>query len=391
MAAHPDLSKVDASGAADVFAGTQYRVISRIGRGGMGEVFHVVHEGITRGLAAKVLYKQFAGDAQLLERVRIEAQVLGSLRHDNVVDVTDYFQQTRDGRPFFVMEYLTGRTLQEELAEGGVMSLFDVVDFVHQALSGLVAVHALGAVHRDIKPDNLFLAKELDDVITVKLLDFGLARVIAGVSDEAPEPLAVPTETGAVLGTPRYLSPEAALGKRVDHRADLYSMAVVFYEMVAGCGPFEHLKHDFLTAHTVENPAPPSRFAKRPVPAEFDAVILRGLRKAPEDRYQTAEEFQLELERLWALINHPAPSGMLALANEDPPHFRTTGQLKRLESPPSRPFEPAPSTPAGQARSAALKRRPITPAGIALFVLITAVTAIAMIGLVAAVLTRTTP
>jgi eukaryotic-like serine/threonine-protein kinase len=383
---------------AEVFAGTQYRVLGRIGRGGMGEVFHVVHGNLRRDLAAKVLYKGLAADPQLLDRVRVEAQALGSLRHDNVVEVTDYFQQTKSGRPFFVTEYLKGRTLQQELSSGRVLSLFDAVDFAHQALSGLAAAHALGIVHRDIKPDNLFLAEDpATGVITVKLIDFGLARVIAGISNDAPLPLAIPTETGAVLGTPRYLSPEAALGKKVDHRADLYSVSVVFYEMVAGCGPFEHLKNDFLTAHTVEDPAPPSHHTKRAVPAQFDAVILRGLQKNPEDRYQTAEEFQLELERLWELLNRPAALGKVDLSSVDPSHFRTTGQLRRFDLPaPVREltqdlpplFEFEHSAPP---KNGVQQRPRMTAAQIAMFVSIALVTAITMSGLVVALLRRIAP
>ena len=319
----------------DVFAGTPYRVLRRLGQGGMGEVFLVVHEEIGRELVAKLLHRRLAGDAQLLDRVRVEAHSLAHLHQPNIVQVTD-FRVTRDGTPFLVMEHLLGRTLKEVLHTRGALSLLDTLDFVHQALSGLVAVHALGIVHRDIKPDNLFLSEEVDGTITLKVLDFGIARVIPGASPHGPQPLALPTQTGAVIGTPRYLSPEAALGKRVDHRADLYSLALVFYEMVAGCGPFEHLKHDFLTAHSVEDAAPPSRYAKRRLPAELDAAILRGLAKNPDDRYQTASEFQLEVERLWVLLNNNSQGLQTTVfAPDDRANIRTTGELKRQAAPAS--------------------------------------------------------
>ncbi|HKO50299.1 MAG TPA: serine/threonine-protein kinase [Polyangiaceae bacterium] len=341
---------------ADVFAGTPYRVVRRLGQGGMAEVFLVVHEELGRHLVAKLLHRRLAGDAQLLDRVRVEAHSLARLEQPNIVQVTD-FRVTRDGTPFLVMEYLLGRTLREELRARGRLSLLDSLDFVHQALSGLVAVHALGIVHRDIKPDNLFLSEEVDGTITLKVLDFGIARVIPGVSPQGPQPLAVPTQTGTVMGTPRYLSPEAALGKRVDVRADLYSLSLVFYEMVAGCGPFEHLKHDFSSAHSLEDPVPPSRHAKRPLPAELDAAILRGLAKNPDDRYQTAAEFQLEVERLWRLFNGNSQALQTTVfALEERSSIRTTGELRRQVAPSSRSAAVSRSNPeSSQASSKAVE------------------------------------
>jgi serine/threonine protein kinase len=298
----------------------------------MGEVFLVVHEEIGRQLVAKLLHRRLVHDERLLDRVRIEAHSLARLHDPNIVQVTD-FRLTQDGRPFLVMEHLLGRTLKEELVARGPLSLLDALDFMHQSLSGIVATHALGIVHRDVKPENLFLSEEIDGTITLKVLDFGLARIIPGISDEGPQPLTVPTDTGAVLGTPRYLSPEAALGKRVDHRADLYSLALVFYEMVVGFGPFEHLKHDFLSAHAVEEPAAPSRYAKRPIPAELDAAILRGLRKDPGERYQSASEFQSEVERLWGLLNNSQALQTTGFSPGERPDLRTTGQLRRHPAP----------------------------------------------------------
>ena len=337
------------------FPGTPYRALKRLGHGGMGEVFLVVHEEIGRQLVLKLLHRRFAGDAQILDRVRVEAHSLAQLHQSNIVQVTD-FRVMQNGTPFLVMEYLLGRTLKEALRAQGAFVLPDALDFVHQALSGLVAVHALGIVHRDIKPDNLFLSEEVDGTITLKVLDFGIARVMPGVSAEGPQPLAIPTQTGAVIGTPRYLSPEAALGKRVDHRADIYSLALVFYEVLAGRGPFEHLKSDFLTAHSVEDPAPPSQYAKHPIPAEVDAVVLRGLAKNPSERYQTAAEFQREVERLWVLLNNSQGLETTVLAPERS-NIRTTGELRR------QPVAPASaSAPAQVSASVPPVTEPSTPA-----------------------------
>ena len=338
----------------DVFAGTPYRVVQRLGQGGMAEVFLVMHEELGRQLVAKLLHRRLAGDAQLLDRVRVEAQSLARLEQANIVQVTDY-RVTQNGTPFLVMEHLLGRTLRDELRTRGSLSLFDALDLVHQALAGLIAVHALGIVHRDLKPENLFLSEEPDGTLTLKVLDFGIARVIPGVSAQGPQPLAVPTQTGTVMGTPRYLSPEAAVGRRADHRADLYSLSLVFYEMVAGCGPFEHRKHDFLSAHSAEEPAPPSQYAKRPLPAELDAAILRGLAKNPDDRYQTATEFQLEVERLFRLFNENSQGLQTTVFTlEERSSLRTTGALPRQIPP------PAPSVATREANSES--NSPLPPA-----------------------------
>jgi serine/threonine protein kinase len=393
----------------DVFAGTPYRVVRRLGQGGMGEVFLVVHEEIGRQLVAKLLHRRLAGDAQLLDRVRVEAHSLAHLHQPNIVQVTD-FRVTRDGTPFLVMEHLLGRTLKEELKVRGALSLLDTLDFVHQALSGLVAVHALGIVHRDIKPDNLFLSEEVDGTITLKVLDFGIARVMPGASPQGPQPLAVPTQTGAVIGTPRYLSPEAALGKRVDHRADIYSLSLVFYEMVAGCGPFEHLKSDFLTAHSVEDPAPPSHHAKRPIPAELDAAILRGLAKNADERYQSALEFQLEVERLWGLLNNSQGLETTVFSPEERSPIRTTGELRRqvapasvssasaqasnTAGPPATGQSVTPNSDATRSIDPSTKQgsqRGTRPALLVAAVLVALVTVIAVTGAIVALLGRTAP
>jgi eukaryotic-like serine/threonine-protein kinase len=360
----------------------------------MGEVFLVEHEQLGRQLVAKLLHRRLAGDEQLLDRVRLEAQSLALLRDPNVVEVID-FRVTPDGLPFVVMEYLIGRTLKDELGARGSLSLLDALDFADQALSGLGAAHSLGIVHRDVKPDNLFLSEEPDGTITLKVIDFGIARVMPGVSALGPQPLAVPTETGAVLGTPRYLSPEAALGRRgVDHRADLYALALVLYEMVAGRGPFEHLKHDFLTAHSVEDPLPPSHYAKRPIPPELDAVILRGLCKDPEERYQTVKEFQLELERLWKLLTNSQGLETTVFAPAERSDFRTTGQLRR-QAVPAQHGTPAaaesgdPLSP--DSRSNAASRIRTRPALLVASVLVGLITAIAVTGAVVALMARFAP
>jgi serine/threonine-protein kinase len=323
----------------DAFSGTPYRLLRRLGQGGMGDVFLVEHRELGKEMVAKVLQRGLADDARLLDRVRLEATTLARLNHPNVVQISD-FRRATDGRPFIIVEHLRGRSLKAELAERGALTLFDALDLAHQALAGLAAAHALGIAHRDVKPDNLFLSRNKEGVVTLKVIDFGLALVLPGASAGAPLPLSLPTESGSVLGTPRYLSPEAAQGKRVDHRADLYAIALILYEMVAGRGPFDG-QRDLLGAQRSEPPLLLSQLTQRPVPTEFDAVIERGLRSNPEQRFQSATEFQRELELLWQLLHHSHAFATTYFSVERQPTLRTTGDLpnRALAQPATAPSE----------------------------------------------------
>jgi serine/threonine protein kinase len=160
-------------------------------------------------------------------------------------------------------------------------------------LSGLEAVHELGIVHRDIKPSNLFLHADDAGQCRLKMLDFGVARVLPGISDDSPEPLIHPTRTGTVVGTPIFVSPEAALGHPVDIRTDIYNAAIMLYVMLTGRGPFDDLPNNqaIIHAHAHLAPPPPARAMKHWLGRRIDEVVLRGLEKNPDDRYQTAAEF----------------------------------------------------------------------------------------------------
>ena len=269
----------------------------------MGEVYLVEHLEIGRKLVAKVLLPELARRRQAVDRMRLEAQALGRLSHPNIVAVTN-FGMTADGRPFFVTEFLEGRTLAAEVRERGLLPASEAVMWARQLLAALSAAHAIGIVHRDIKPDNLFLARSENGERLLKVLDFGIARILPDAPPAAPPPLSIPTTTGAVIGTPRFASPEAAAGERVDARADLYGVALVLYAMLAGRGPFDHLRGDkeLLDAHMSERPAPPSTHAREPVPAELDQIVLRALEKDPAARFQTAHQFRRELERVQSLL-----------------------------------------------------------------------------------------
>ena len=303
-----------------MFDGTPYRAVRRLGSGGMSNVFIVRHRELEKEFVAKVLREELAGDAQTLDRVRIEAQSLGRLSHENVVSVSDV-RHLRDGRPFIVMEHLRGRSLASELSVRKQLPVHEALRHGRELLSALAAVHAMGVVHRDIKPSNLFLCDQPGGRRVLKIIDFGVARVLPGAPGSAPSPLSLPTATGAVVGTPRYISPEGAAGEHVDHRADLYAAALILYTMLAGRGPFDHVREsELLSAKELEDPKPPSHFAIGPIPPELDLLLAKALRRDPDERFQSAADFKAALEAAAdaAVEEHPQSENDIVTRTADP-------------------------------------------------------------------------
>jgi serine/threonine-protein kinase len=280
----------------DPFEGTPYRWLRRVGGGGMGEVHSVEHRGLSVDFIAKVPRPEFGSHRQLMERIRLEAQSAARVEHPNVVQV-NHLGYLRDGRPYLIMDALSGHTLESEVQSRGRLPLLEALRYGQELASALAAAHAFGIVHRDIKPDNLFLHHEHDGTKTLKVLDFGCVRILPGISADAPIPLAVPTDTGIVVGTPRYVSPEAAIGRRVDHRADIYGAGLVLYFMLTGQGPFDHVRGEraVLGAHVNQLPAPLSSHRVAEATPELEEVIRRVLAKNPDDRLQTANELEAAL------------------------------------------------------------------------------------------------
>lgn len=264
---------------------TPYGRPRRLGQGGMGTVYAVEHRDMGRQLALKVLRPDFAMDPRNVDRLRVEAQALARLNHPNIVSVVDFWIDEQ-GRPFLVMELLQGRTVAEELRLRGRLPLREAVSVARQALSGLAGAHEIGIVHRDIKPENLFLHDVPGHRRVLKVLDFGIARVLPNASPLAPAPLAVPTATQTIVGSPRFISPEGERGERVDARADVFSAGAVLYTMLAGRGPFDS---------GAPTPAPLTTIDGITVPGALDAVVRRALGPRPEDRYPNARAFLHEL------------------------------------------------------------------------------------------------
>ena len=282
----------------DILEGTSYRAIEALAIGGMGEVFEAEHKALGHRVVAKVLLQSLAERPDMRDRMRIEAQALARIRHPNLVLVTDC-GETRGGHPFIIMERLVGSTLRERIEQGGRLSILESVEIARQVMLGLHAVHRAGIVHRDVKPENVFLSATEDGRPYARVLDFGVAKVLdAGRDPRTPLPLVSPTQEGLLIGTPRYFSPEQARREReLDPRTDIYSAGLVLYEMLVGHGPFDDAKsfEGLCRAHVYDSPLPPSAVLHDAGLLPLDRIVLRALAKRREDRYPDAGALAEEL------------------------------------------------------------------------------------------------
>jgi eukaryotic-like serine/threonine-protein kinase len=260
----------------------RYEVGRLLGAGGMAEVFEGRDRLLARRVAIKVLQAQFVRDPSFLIRFKREAQAAASLSHPNIVGVYD--TGSENGTHFIVMEYVDGRTLKDAIRAEGPLYPERAAEICEDVCSALVAAHARGLIHRDIKPGNVMLTPDGQ----VKVMDFGIAR--ATTSETI-------TQTAAVVGTAQYISPEQAQGQTVDYRSDIYSLGCCLYEMLTGTVPFTGATPVAIAyRHVREDPTPP-RMLNADVPAPLEAVCLKAMAKLPDNRYQTAAEFQSDLER----------------------------------------------------------------------------------------------
>ena len=282
--------------------GETYRVVRRIGEGGMGEVYEVAHARLAGRYAIKLLLREIASDPNLMARFQREAQVTSSLRHPNIVQVLD-FQRLPDGTSYIVMEFLEGVDLAQELRRGGSMPLPRVGALIDQVASGLAAAHEQGIVHRDLKPANLFLVvlqgsrREL-----IKIVDFGISKVRTSAVNL--------TRTDTVMGTPQYMSPEQAQGQtdRIDARSDQFSLATIAHEMITGTCAFSGDSIPTVMYQLVHGQPAPLLKDGLPVSAEVEAVLHRALAKQPEDRYPTVLDFADAFSAALAGRSLPGPS-----------------------------------------------------------------------------------
>jgi beta-lactam-binding protein with PASTA domain len=279
----------------------RYRVLRRLGSGGMADVYAAEDRQLGRRVALKVLHRRFAEDEQFVERFRREASSAAGLQHPNIVAIFDRGEW--DGTYYIAMELVEGRTLKEIVRDKGPAPPEAAVDITLQILRAARYAHKHGLIHRDIKPHNVLI----DHDGRVRVTDFGIAR--AGTSDI--------TETGSVMGTAQYLSPEQAQGRPVDARSDLYSIGIVLYELLTGQVPFDAESPVTVALMQVSEPPVPPHQLNPEIPAHVEAVVLRALEKEPGRRFQTADEFIAGLETGVEILPPPPPPVEEVLEEED--------------------------------------------------------------------------
>lgn len=271
----------------------QYLIEKKLGVGGMGAVYLAQQTTVSRPAVIKVLRSQLGGSADGIERFAVEAKAASSLNHPNIVTIYNYGEMP-DGTLFLAMEYIAGETLAQRLERCGQLPVDRAVHIAAQIASALGEAHTHGVVHRDLKPQNVMLVERAGEPDFVKVLDFGIAKL-----DDTSV-----TSTGYVVGTPRYMSPEQLLGKRLDGRSDIYAAAILLYEMLTGVTPFQSdTPIGWMHQHVDVQPRPPSTLTKAGKISELvDRVVLRALAKAPTDRPSSMEMFARDLV---AALNAP--------------------------------------------------------------------------------------
>jgi serine/threonine protein kinase len=268
----------------------EYRIERRIGRGSFGVVYAAVHPVIGKAAAVKILTLQCSANPHTVSRFISEARAVNQIRHRNIVDIFS-FGALPDGRQYYVMELLDGEPLDQYLAAHAPLPPAAALPILDRIARALDAAHGAGIVHRDLKPANVFLAVDADGVQYPKLLDFGIAKL----TREEEQYTGYRTHTGAMLGTPYYMSPEQCRGETVDHRTDIYAFGVMVHEMLSGELPFDG--ESLLKIMTMQTTAPPPRVSKQnaALAPEFDAPVLHMLEKQPANRPRSAGEAFREL------------------------------------------------------------------------------------------------
>lgn len=277
---------------------SHYRIISKIGAGGMGEVYAAQDTKLDRKVAIKFLHEEFSKDAEKLDRFIQEAKAASALNHPNILTVYEIGEV--DDKNYIATELIDGQTLREHLSSKEALPLNKILKIGVQVAEALSAAHQAGIIHRDVKPENIMLRKDG----YAKVLDFGLAKLTERqtpelVDSESPTRFVIKTDSGVVMGTAIYMSPEQARGWRLDARTDIFSFGVVLFEMVTGHLPFAGSNSAEIVASLLsDKESPPLARFSREAPAELERIVLKALRKDRDERYQTSKDLLLDLQRL---------------------------------------------------------------------------------------------
>lgn len=294
----------------------RYLIQEFVGQGGMSRVYRAEDMLTQEPVAVKILHRERATDELACDRFLREVEVAATIVHPNVIRVLDAGDGD-DGVPFLVLEFLFGESLGDLLRRDGVVDPLFVLSLLKKAALGLAAAHGAGIIHRDVKPDNLFLVGERDHAHELKVMDFGMAKLLEGES----------TAAGMALGTLEYMAPEQAIADAVDARTDVYGLGVVLYKLVTGRVPFIVADTALMIAKHLFLPPPRPTTLVTDLDPCLEAVILKALRKNPNNRYATMDEMREDLERLLGERSGQLIASSLAPLEEDT--FQPTNLLSR--------------------------------------------------------------
>jgi tRNA A-37 threonylcarbamoyl transferase component Bud32 len=350
----------------------KYRIIARLGRGGMAEVYKAYQPGLDRYVAVKVMHSHLSDEEDFVGRFKREASAVANLRHPNIVQVYDFDIETE--LYYMVMEYIEGPTLKSELKErsikGQIFSNKETARIFSALASAIDYAHGRGMVHRDLKPANIMFTKDGQVVLT----DFGIARIMGATRY---------TVTGAISGTPAYMSPEQGQGERGDERSDIYSLGVILYEMVTGAVPFDADTPFAIIMKHINDPLPMPRALNPHIPEGVERVILKALSKNPDDRYQTASDMAAALRKEVGVTADQTLAAMPVTTIAAAPKLDEAPAAAHAAAP-ARPSAPAGATVAGQGAAQEPRKiagLPLLPvAVIGGLLLVACVAAIAIIG-----------